>query len=178
MIHDKAPSGRTAARGQLRALTVGRRGRGDATAQRALMNNLPDAFADRIIGVDFDKLCTLSYAKKKVGALRSRMPESVAALLLPTVDRAVNALAEVQNGLFIQKQRGDEMVRLRQPDGKCKERSPERAARYGSKSIETPHTATATARVRERRTNSTPASSPSRWSNPIRHRLAPICLFA
>ena len=41
------------------------------------------------------------------------MPESVAALLLPAVDRAVNALAEVQNGLFIQKQRGDEMVRLR-----------------------------------------------------------------
>ena len=70
--------------GQVFALTTSLQCAGrDATAQRALMNNLLDAFADRIIGVDFDKLCTLSYAKEKVGALRSRMPESVAALLLP-----------------------------------------------------------------------------------------------
>jgi hypothetical protein len=117
--------------GQVFALTTSLQYAGrDFTAQRALMNDLLGAFADRImpVGTEIDRLCTLSHAKEKAAAVRKAMPESVAALLMPAVDRAVNALAEVQDGFFIQRQRGDEKVRLRQPDGAWEEFPPERAA--------------------------------------------------
>jgi hypothetical protein len=98
----------------------------DITAQRSLMNNLFDLI-HRITGADVDRLCTLSYAEKMAAEVRSNMIESVAALLMSSADRAVNALAEVQNRLFIQQQRGDENVRLYLPDGSYEERTPERA---------------------------------------------------
>jgi hypothetical protein len=100
----------------------------DVTAQRALMNGILDAFSDTIMGIPFDRLCTLSYAKEKADSLRDKMPKTVAALLMPAVDRAVDALAAVQDGFFMQQQRGDQAVRLRQPDGSWEELSPERAA--------------------------------------------------
>ncbi len=91
------------------------------------MNNLLDVFADRITGVDFDRLCTLTYARQKADDVRKHMLPSVAAVLMPAADRAVNALTAIQDGFFIQKQRGDQNVRLRQPDGHWDERLPERA---------------------------------------------------
>lgn len=99
----------------------------DVATQRALMNSLLDIFADRIIDADFDRLCTWSYAKKRADDVRQKMPAAVATLLMPAADRAINALADMQNGFFIQRQRRDEKVRLRQPDGSWEERSPERA---------------------------------------------------
>lgn len=102
----------------------------DVTAQRALMNDLLGAFTDRImpIGAEFELLCTLSYAKKKAAAVRAAMPAAAAALLMPGIDRAIDALAYVQNTFFMQRQRGDENVRLRLPDGRIEELPPERAA--------------------------------------------------
>lgn len=117
--------------GQIFALTTSLQCAGrDFTAQRVIMNDLLGAFADRImpVGTDFERLCTLSFAEKKAAAVRQAMPNSVAAILMPAVDRAVKALAEVQDGFFIQRQRGDAMVRLRQPDGIWRELAPERAA--------------------------------------------------
>jgi hypothetical protein len=101
----------------------------DFAAQRALMNNLLDIFADRILDLDFvDKLCSLRYAKEKADEVRSKMPAKVAALLMPAADRAVAALEHVQDGFFIQRQRGDAEVRLRMPDGSWESRSPSKAA--------------------------------------------------
>ena len=88
----------------------------DVAAQRSLMNNLFDLIS-RITGADVDRLCTLRYAEKRASDVRSEMPESVATLLMPAVDRAVNALAELQKHFFIQHQRGDEEVRLYLSDG-------------------------------------------------------------
>lgn len=98
----------------------------DVTAQRSLMNNLFDLM-HRITGADVDRLCTLTYAKKKAAEVRAKMPESIAELLMPAVDRAINALEEIQKGFFIQRRRGDENLRLHLPDGSWEERTPERA---------------------------------------------------
>ncbi|AXN45106.1 hypothetical protein MM1218R_03171 [Mycobacterium marinum] len=79
-------------------------------AQRALMNTLLDSYADRIIDCDFEKLCTYDHAKATAEHVRSKMPESVAALLMPLVDRAVEGLRRVQDGFFFREQRGDRNV--------------------------------------------------------------------
>jgi hypothetical protein len=102
----------------------------DFTTQHALMNSLLDTFADRIYeGTDvFERLCTLKHARSVADEVRKRMPEAAATLLMPAVERALTALERVQEGFFIQQQRGDEAVRLYTASGKLEERSPERAA--------------------------------------------------
>ncbi|KMO71836.1 hypothetical protein [Mycolicibacterium obuense] len=79
-------------------------------AQRVLMNTLLDSYADRIIGCDFEKLCRHDHAEATAARVRTKMPESVAALLMPLADRAVNALRRVQDGFFFREQRGDKNV--------------------------------------------------------------------
>ena len=100
----------------------------DRTAQRALMNSLLDAYADRIMGISFERLCTLRLAKATADRVRQLMPPDAAAILMPATDRAVEALQRVQVGFFIQKQRGDDEVRFRLPDGSWEGRSAERAS--------------------------------------------------
>jgi hypothetical protein len=101
----------------------------DFSAQRVMMNSLLDTFADRIYeGTDgFERLCTLKHAKSVADQARRRMPASVAALLMPSAERAIAALERIQEGFFIQRQRGDEAVRLFTSSGLLEERSPERA---------------------------------------------------
>jgi hypothetical protein len=99
----------------------------DRTAQRAAMNSLLDAFADRILGRSFDRLCTWSFAKKTADRVRTKMSPAAAAILMPAADRAVDALQQAQTGFFIQRQRGEDDVVLKLPDGGEERRSPERA---------------------------------------------------
>lgn len=99
----------------------------DHLAQRALMNTLLDAFADRILDRDFERLCTLTFAQATADQVRQKMPPGAAAILMPAADRAVNALERAQAGFFIQQQRGDADVSFRLPDGSWQTRSPERA---------------------------------------------------
>jgi hypothetical protein len=99
----------------------------DRTAQRAMMNSLLDAFADRITGRDFDRLCTWTFAQRTADQVRQRMSPAAAAILMPAADRAVDALKRAQEGFYIQKQRGDDEVVLRLSDGTEERRSPERA---------------------------------------------------
>ncbi|QNI08717.1 hypothetical protein GAN17_22520 [Mycobacterium kubicae] len=99
----------------------------DRKAQRALMNNLLDAYADRIIGVSFERLCTLKFAQRTAEEVRKLMPPGAAAILMPAADRALQALEQTQEGFFIQRQRGDEEVRFRLPDGSWEQRPAERA---------------------------------------------------
>ncbi|CAM4356038.1 hypothetical protein MB901379_00013 [Mycobacterium basiliense] len=100
----------------------------DFAAQRALMNNLLDIFADRIFERDLVDLCSLQWARERAAEVRGKMSKEVAALLMPAADRAVDALEHVQDGFFIQRQRGDTEVRLRMPDGRWESRSPAKAA--------------------------------------------------
>lgn len=99
----------------------------DANAQRSMMNNLFDLLC-RITGTDIDRLCTLSYAEKRAADVRSKMLESESRLLMPAVDRALHALRGIQTGFFIQRQRGDDNVRLHLLDGSVEEKTPERAS--------------------------------------------------
>jgi hypothetical protein len=99
----------------------------DRTAQRALMCNLLDTLSDRIMDRKFERLCTLAFAKETADQVRQKMPKDVASILMPAADRAVAALAQAQDGFFIQKQRGDEEVSFRLTDGSWQRRSPERA---------------------------------------------------
>jgi hypothetical protein len=101
----------------------------DFSTQRALMNTLLDTFADRIYeGSEvFERLCTLKHARSVADEVRKGMLESEATLLMPAVERALTALERVQEGFFIQQQRGDEVVRLYTASGKIEERSPQRA---------------------------------------------------
>jgi hypothetical protein len=103
-----------------------RAGRNHIT-QRALMNTLLDAYADRIMDRDFERLCTLKFAKVTADQVRQKMPPDAAAILMPAADRAVEALERAQDGFFIQRQRGDDDVSFRLPDGTWQHRSPERA---------------------------------------------------
>ncbi|OMC28877.1 hypothetical protein A5738_22550 [Mycobacterium colombiense] len=99
----------------------------DRTAQRALMNSLLDAFADRIMDREFEQLCTWKYAQKTANQVRQKMDPGAAAILMPAADRAVDALKRAQQGFFIQQQRSEDKVRLRLPDGTWETKSPERA---------------------------------------------------
>lgn len=98
----------------------------DVTAQRVLMNTLLD-LTERITGADFDRLCTLSYAEKRAAHIREKMPKSAAAVLMPAADRAIAALAQIQQGFFVRRLRGEANVVLHLPDGSVEEKSPERS---------------------------------------------------
>jgi len=102
----------------------------DFASQRALMNSLLDTFADRIYDGSevFERLCTLKHAKSVADDVRRGMLDAEAALLMPAVDRALDALARIQDGFFIRHQRGDEAVHLYTASGKLEERTPERAS--------------------------------------------------
>ena len=84
--------------------------------QKVLMYSLLDSFADRIIDCDFEKLCTFANAKATADRVRTKMPESVANLLMPLADRAVDALRRLQDGFFFREQRGDNNVIVRLPE--------------------------------------------------------------
>jgi hypothetical protein len=83
--------------------------------QRTVMNTLLDSYADRVLDKDFIRLCTYDFAKETADRVRTRMPEVVAALLMPLADRAVDSLLRVQEGFFFRKQRGDKNVVVRIP---------------------------------------------------------------
>lgn len=83
--------------------------------QKLLMYSLLDSFADRIIDCDFEKLCTYDNAKATADRVRTKMPKSVAQLLMPLADRAVEGLRGLQDGFFFREQRGDNNVIVRLP---------------------------------------------------------------
>jgi hypothetical protein len=101
-------------------------GRNRAT-QLALMYTLLDTIADRLSGRSFDDLCSLKTAQKVARRVREGMYPPVAEVLMPAADRAVAALAELQEGFFIQRQRGEEEVVFHMPGGKTDAKTPEKA---------------------------------------------------
>ncbi len=83
--------------------------------QRTLMNTLLDSYADRVLVKDLIRLCTYDFAKETADRVRTKMPEVVAALLMPLADRAVDSLRRVQDGFFFREQRGDQNIVIRIP---------------------------------------------------------------
>ena len=69
--------------GQVFGLTTALQASGrNHAVQRALMNTVLDTYADRIMQLRFDQLCTFDTAKATAERVRSRMPEAVAAILI------------------------------------------------------------------------------------------------
>ncbi len=59
----------------------------------------------------------------------AKMPDDVAAILMPLADRAVGSLLRVQDGFFFREERGDRNVVVRIPGGsRGHHREPQRAA--------------------------------------------------
>jgi hypothetical protein len=116
--------------GQVFGLTTALQASGrNHAVQRALMNTLLDTYADRITERRFDQLCTYDTAKATAERVRTKMPEDVAAILMPLADRAVDSLRRVQDGFFFRKQRGDNDVVVRIPgSNRGHHRQPQRAA--------------------------------------------------
>ncbi len=116
--------------GQIFGLTTALQTAGrNQSVQRALMNTLLDTFADRLrTRRRFEQLCTYKTAQEAADRVRTLMPEDVATVLMPVADRAVDSLRRVQEGFFIQKQRGDANVIVRIPGQKPHHRQPQRAA--------------------------------------------------
>ena len=79
------------------------------------MNTLLDTYADRITQRRFDQLCAYDTAKATAERVRAKMPDDVAAILMPLADRAVDSLRRVQDGFFFRKQRGNNNVVVRIP---------------------------------------------------------------
>jgi hypothetical protein len=88
------------------------------------MVDLLDAHADRLTGWALDLLCDVAHARKACDDIRARLPDSVAALLMPAAERAVEALSEAQQSFFIMRQTQDTVVRLRLPDGTTRQMQP------------------------------------------------------
>jgi hypothetical protein len=94
-----------------------------------------------------------------VPGARKSVGREVAAILMPVADRALNALYRVQQGFFIQQQRGDEQVSFRLPDGTWEKRSAERATAMLLRVTATPPMDLVIQRDRNGEMRSTPASS-------------------
>ncbi len=100
------------------------------------MNTRLDTYTDRLnICSDrttqsrFEQLCAYDTAKEIAENLRTKMPEMVAAILMPLADRAVNSLRRVQDGFFFREQRGDNNVVVSIPgNDHGRHRAPEWAA--------------------------------------------------
>jgi hypothetical protein len=116
--------------GQIFGLTTALQTSGrNHAVQRALMNTLLDSYADRVIDRRFDQLCTYDTAKATAAQVRTKMPDVVAAILMPLADRAVDSLRRVQDGFFLRKQRGDNNVIVRIPGSdRGHHQEPQRAA--------------------------------------------------
>jgi len=116
--------------GQVFGLTTALQASGrNHAVQRALMNTLLDTYADRIRigGRGFERLCTWQYAKKAADRVHTRMPDDVAAILMPVADRAVESLRRFQEGFFIRRQRRDKNVIIRIPGEHPEHLQPEQA---------------------------------------------------
>jgi hypothetical protein len=99
----------------------------DANARRVLLFTVLDTL-ERLTGRHLPILCSLSFAKKTLAELRLRMPASAAELLLPGAERAVMALASLQNGFFILRHTGASDIEWTDQQGRIQRLSPELAA--------------------------------------------------
>lgn len=98
----------------------------DTHARRVLLFSVLDTLK-RLTGRDVETLCSLRRAEKVLDRLREAIPAEAATLLLPSAEKAIAALRDVQDGFFL---RGTATgaVEIRHPDGEVELLTPEQAA--------------------------------------------------
>jgi hypothetical protein len=99
----------------------------DADARAVLLFTVLDTL-ERVTSRSLTTMCTLSFAKRALERLRKAMPADAATILLPAAERAVQALEAVQDGFYLQRQRGDTHVRFPDAAGVEEVLPPEMAA--------------------------------------------------
>ena len=72
----------------------------DVHARRVLLFTVLDT-VERLTGWNLETLCSLPFAEKTLDNLRADTPTAVIPLLLPTAERSVAALRELQSGFFL-----------------------------------------------------------------------------
>ena len=77
----------------------------DVNARRALAFSVFDSL-EAMTGIDFDRMCTLSYAESTLRFVESQIDGEAADLLLPMARRAIDGLREMQDGFFMVRQLG------------------------------------------------------------------------
>jgi len=101
----------------------------DNNVRRVLLFTVLDTIADGITtSRTIDQLCSLPFATKTLARLRSEMSPEVAQVLLPAAERAVSALAEVEEGFFLRRQMATQDVELIYSDGRTVHMAPAEAA--------------------------------------------------
>ena len=101
----------------------------DNNARRVLLFTVLDTIADGITtSRTIDQLCSLPFATQTLTKLRSKMSADVAQVLLPAAERAVSALAEVEEGFFLRRQMATQDVELIYADGSTVHMAPAEAA--------------------------------------------------
>ena len=99
----------------------------DSDARRVLLFTVLDTL-ERVTSRPLVTMCTLSFAEKTLADLRRDLSPDVGRILLPAAERAVRALAAVQDGFFLQRQFGASNVEFTDADGATKRLEPMVAA--------------------------------------------------
>jgi hypothetical protein len=81
----------------------------DTDARRVLLFTTLDTL-ERVTSRTLTTMCTLSFARRTLKELRKSLSVEVAQLLLPAAERAVEALAALQDGFFLARQSGSTVV--------------------------------------------------------------------
>lgn len=99
----------------------------DRDARRVLLFTTLDTL-ERVTSRTLTTMCTLSFARRTLDQLRRSLSQDVAQLLLPAAERAVDALASVQEGFFLAQQLGSDAVEFVNTNGVAEHLSFEEAA--------------------------------------------------
>lgn len=91
----------------------------DPVAQRVMAYTLLGSFADRIMPARaaLPKLFRLSYARQHYEIAKKSMHPDAGAILLPSAQRALEALKQVQDGFFITSPKGANKIELQMSSG-------------------------------------------------------------
>lgn len=99
----------------------------DVTARRLLFFSVLDTL-ERLTGRNIETHCSLTFALKTLERLRAVIPSAAAELLLPSAERAVDALRGVQDGFYLMRQSGASHIDVYSAGTIVNSLTPEKAA--------------------------------------------------
>jgi len=86
----------------------------DANARRVLLFSVLDTL-ERLTGRAIHVLCSLRIARQRLEAVTDSVPSGAATILLPAATRAVDALRDTQDGLFLRRHLGSDDIEVPAP---------------------------------------------------------------
>lgn len=99
----------------------------DDDARRVLLFTVLDTL-ERLSDRRLTEMCTLAFAQRTLERIRDAVPAEAAEVLLPAAERAVRALAKVQDGFYLRRQTSAATIDFVLTDGTAERYTPETAA--------------------------------------------------